>query len=249
MSRFFALLSGCLVLGLFFIAGCENKGPGGPNRAVADAKVSDTTTTGTQDSATATTTTTAADSKPATDKTSDPSAATDSTEKPAQKQPQNVASRETAAQSKTERSSPAAATTARTEGDPLDWPNWRGPEQNRISRETGLIDHWNPDPKNPENVLWVNDDAGSISSPIVMRGKVYSIGRYKPVDVHEQEQVVCVDAETGKTLWRIEHNMFLAGVPAERIGWASVVGDPTTGASMPTAPIACCNASTAIRAR
>ncbi len=113
------------------------------------------------------------------------------------------------------------------EPDPLDWPNWRGPEQNRISRETGLIDHWDPETK--ENVLWVNDDAGSISSPIVMRGKVYSIGRFKPGEVHEQEQVVCVDADSGKTLWQTKHNMFLAGVPAERVGWASVVGDPTTG--------------------
>ena len=28
--------------------------------------------------------------------------------------------------------------------DPLDWPNWRGPEQNGISRETNLIDRWIP---------------------------------------------------------------------------------------------------------
>ena len=69
----------------------------------------------------------------------------------------------------------------------------------------------------------------SISAPIVMRGKVYSIGRYKPGTPHEQEQVVCVDANTGQSLWMNRHNMFLAGVPAERIGWSSVVGDPTTG--------------------
>ena len=37
-----------------------------------------------------------------------------------------------------------------TEMDPLDWPMWRGPEQNGISRETGLIDQWDP---SGENVL------------------------------------------------------------------------------------------------
>ena len=118
---------------------------------------------------------------------------------------------------------------AKLDVDPLDWPNWRGPEQNRVSRETGLIDHWDPTPESRENVLWTNPDGASISSPIVMRGKVYSIGRYKPGTRYEQEQVVCIDADSGKTLWRNPHNMFLAGVPAERIGWASVVGDPTTG--------------------
>jgi outer membrane protein assembly factor BamB len=116
---------------------------------------------------------------------------------------------------------------AKLEVDPMDWPNWRGPEQNRVSRETGLIDHWDPETK--ENVLWTNPDGASISSPIVMHGKVYSIGRYKPGTRNEQEQIVCIDAESGKTLWRSRHNMYLAGVPAERIGWASVVGDPTTG--------------------
>ncbi len=40
----------------------------------------------------------------------------------------------------------------------MDWPNWRGPEQNRVSRETGLIDHWDPETK--ENVLWTNPDGG-----------------------------------------------------------------------------------------
>ena len=116
---------------------------------------------------------------------------------------------------------------AKLEIDPMDWPNWRGPEQNRVSRETGLIDHWDPETK--ENVLWTNPDGASISSPIVMHGKVYSIGRYKPGTRDEQEQIVCIDADSGKTLWRSRHNMYLAGVPAERIGWASVVGDPTTG--------------------
>ena len=58
--------------------------------------------------------------------------------------------------------SPAGA----AENDPLDWPHWRGPEQNGISRETGLIDTWDPTAEGTEgNVLWKNAELGGISTP------------------------------------------------------------------------------------
>ena len=58
--------------------------------------------------------------------------------------------------------------------------------------------------------------------------------RSKPVTrVSESERsqtlLICVDAVTGKTLWKNRWNMFLTDVPAERVGWSSCVGDPTTG--------------------
>jgi len=109
----------------------------------------------------------------------------------------------------------------------MDWPNWRGPEQNRISRETGLIDKW--DPETGENVLWESEEAAGISCPIVMNGKVYTQVRYKPDTKEEQEEVICLNADTGKKLWESRWNVYLSDVPAERIGWSSVVGDPDTG--------------------
>ena len=121
----------------------------------------------------------------------------------------------------------AFATATSFAADPMDWPNWRGPEQNRISRETGLIDKWNPE--SGENVLWKNTEAAGICSPIVMNGKVYSQVRYKPDTKEEQEEVICLDAETGKKLWDNRWNVYLSDVPAERIGWSPVVGDPATG--------------------
>jgi outer membrane protein assembly factor BamB len=111
--------------------------------------------------------------------------------------------------------------------DALDWPNWRGPDQNRISRETGFIDKW--DPESRENVLWSVPEAAGISSPIVMNGKVYTQVRYKPDTKEEQEEVICLNAETGKILWENRWNVYLSDVPAERVGWSSVVGDPETG--------------------
>jgi outer membrane protein assembly factor BamB len=111
--------------------------------------------------------------------------------------------------------------------DPLDWPNWRGPEQNRVSRETGLIDKW--DPETGENVLWKRPEAAGISSPIILNGKVYTQVRYKPDTKQEEEEVICLDANTGKILWENRWNVFLSDVPAERVGWSNLVGDPETG--------------------
>ncbi|MBI3840165.1 MAG: PQQ-like beta-propeller repeat protein [Planctomycetia bacterium] len=114
--------------------------------------------------------------------------------------------------------------------DPLDWPAWRGPEQNGISRETGIIQNWDPATEGPEsNVLWKNRELGGISTPIVMRGKLYTIVRSEPGTPREGEKVVCVDAATGKKIWENKFNVFLSDVPAERVGWSCCVGDPTTG--------------------
>src|SRR5262249_45813827 len=111
--------------------------------------------------------------------------------------------------------------------DPLDWPNWRGPEQNGISREAGLVDHFDPD--SGDNVLWANAELGGISTPIVLRGKLYTIVRSEPGTTREGEKVVCADAATGKKIWEVKSNVYLSDVPAERVGWANCVGDPATG--------------------
>jgi outer membrane protein assembly factor BamB len=119
----------------------------------------------------------------------------------------------------------ADAAKARTV-DPLDWPSWRGPEQNGVSRETGLID--NLDLDGPD-VLWKNPEAGGISTPIVLGGKIYTIVRSEPDTINDAEKLICLDAATGKKLWENRWNVFLSDVPAERIGWSCAVGDPTTG--------------------
>lgn len=109
---------------------------------------------------------------------------------------------------------------------PMDWPNWRGPELNGVSRETGLVDRWSPE---GENVLWKRADLGGRSTPICMRGKLYTLVRDHPDTDIEGEKVVCLDAATGKTLWENVFNVFLSDVPAPRVGWSSVVGDPESG--------------------
>jgi outer membrane protein assembly factor BamB len=110
--------------------------------------------------------------------------------------------------------------------DPMDWPNWRGPELNGVSREKGLVAKWSP---KGENILWKRNDLGGRSSPICFRGKLYTILRANPDTDIEGEKVVCLDAETGKTLWENVFSVFLSDVPSPRVGWSSVVGDPQTG--------------------
>jgi outer membrane protein assembly factor BamB len=116
------------------------------------------------------------------------------------------------------------------EHDPLDWPSWRGPEQNGVSREMGIVDRWDPHAEGAAgNVLWRNEELGGISTPIVMRGKLYTVVRGEPGTAREGEKVVCVDATTGKKIWENKNNVYLSDVPAERIGWACCAGDPQTG--------------------
>lgn len=110
--------------------------------------------------------------------------------------------------------------------DPLDWPYWRGPEMNGISREKNLPNTWSPE---GENVLWKSADLGTRSTPIVMNGNLYTLVRHNPATTEEAEKVVCVDAATGEKKWENIFNVFLSDVPDTRVGWSSVVGDPETG--------------------
>lgn len=110
--------------------------------------------------------------------------------------------------------------------EPVDWFQWRGPEGNGISREKNLPTTWSP---KGENLIWSNDNYGTRSTPIAMNGKIYVVTRYKPETTEEGESVLCIDANTGELIWEHHHNVFLTDSPAERVGWASVVGDPSTG--------------------
>lgn len=110
--------------------------------------------------------------------------------------------------------------------DPLDWPSWRGPEMNGISRETGIVDRWSPQ---GENLLWANPELATRSTPIHLRGKLYLLARDEPGTLKEGEKVICADAATGKKLWENRFKVFLSDVPDTRVGWSNVVGDPETG--------------------
>ncbi len=105
----------------------------------------------------------------------------------------------------------SAAPPAAKKIDPLDWPTWRGPEQNGISRETGLVTSW--DAKSGKNLLWKSAELATRSTPIVMHGKLYTLASSYPGTHQEGEKVICADAATGKVLWENKFNVFLSDVP------------------------------------
>jgi len=105
-----------------------------------------------------------------------------------------------------------------------EWRNWRGPTLNGVSSETGLIESWSQE---GENLIWKVPFIGR-STPIVMDGRVYVIGRTGE-DVSKQEVVASYDAGTGEKIWEYRYNMRLTSVPFNRLGWASMVGDAETG--------------------
>ncbi|NIL95833.1 MAG: PQQ-binding-like beta-propeller repeat protein [Planctomycetales bacterium] len=112
--------------------------------------------------------------------------------------------------------------------DPLDWPRWRGPQQNGSSTQIGLPDSWNPRGGAGSNLLWKRSDLGSRSTPIVMKGRLYTLVRDQMETPREGEKVVCVDAASGATIWENRFNVYLSDVPDTRVGWSCVVGDPET---------------------
>lgn len=123
----------------------------------------------------------------------------------------------------------AFLTTSSLAADPLDWPSWRGPEGNSISREKGLPDTINPKGGPGSNLLWSNLDVGARGTPIVLNKKIYYLCRHNPATPNECEKVVCINADTGKIIWESIHNVWSSDVPDTRVGWAAMAGDPETG--------------------
>ncbi|MFM7245127.1 MAG: PQQ-binding-like beta-propeller repeat protein [Planctomycetaceae bacterium] len=118
----------------------------------------------------------------------------------------------------------ALATAASAAESSCDWPDWRGPDQDRRYEGPPLATSF--DPEAGTNVVWKNDEAGGISTPAILGGKLFTLVRHKPGTKEEAEKVLCLDAATGKKLWENVFNVYLSDVPAERVGWSAVVADP-----------------------
>lgn len=76
-----------------------------------------------------------------------------------------------------------------------DWPQWRGPERNGVSRETGLAPTW---PADGPRLLWKADGLGEgFSTPAIIGGTLLTMGNRDG-----REYVVALDVRsTPKPLW------------------------------------------------
>ncbi len=104
------------------------------------------------------------------------------------------------------------------------WLNWRGPEQNGTSTETGLPDSWEIGGKNH---LWTYELAGR-GTPVIADGKLFVWG-YAGEGADLQEVLACLDATSGKTLWEHRFNDFLSDIVYERYSIGAPVVDKDTG--------------------
>lgn len=100
-----------------------------------------------------------------------------------------------------------------------DWPQWRGPERNGVSRETGLMKEW---PKEGPKLLWKTGDAGSgYSTPAVVGDSVFFLGN----EGMENEFVAALRTQDGKRIWTVRIGN--VGHPKQQPNFASARSTPT----------------------
>lgn len=76
-----------------------------------------------------------------------------------------------------------------------DWPQWRGPQRNGISSETGLLQEW---PKDGPKLIWKVTDLGSgYGAPAVVGDRLYVMANAGL----ENESAQALDANDGRRVW------------------------------------------------
>ena len=75
-----------------------------------------------------------------------------------------------------------------------DWPQWRGPHRDGVSRETGLLQAW---PSAGPKRIWLSRDIGiGYSAPVVAKGRLFVLGTKDG-----EEQLFAKETKSGRTLW------------------------------------------------
>jgi outer membrane protein assembly factor BamB len=88
-----------------------------------------------------------------------------------------------------------------------DWPQWRGPNHNDISTETGLLKEW---PASGPKLVWTAHGLGEgYSGVAVAGGRLYTAG-----DKGDSSFVIALNETDGKTVW------------SAKLGRAGAVGSP-----------------------
>ena len=116
----------------------------------------------------------------------------------------------------------AGLVSSSSKGD--DWPSWRGTGQRGFSPEINLPGKWSP---KGENLVW-SQPVGARSAPVEWDGRVYVL-HLTGTGSSMQEEVVCMDSDNGKILWRYAFNIFLTDIPSTRVGWSNPSVDRDTG--------------------
>src|SRR5580700_2291213 len=97
-----------------------------------------------------------------------------------------------------------------------DWPDWRGPDRDGISREKGLPEKWSLD---GQGLAW-KAPYGGRSTPVILGDHLY-LENTAGARETEQERLLCFNADTGRLLWEYKFNVYQSDVrtAAFSIGW------------------------------
>ena len=102
-----------------------------------------------------------------------------------------------------------------SQGDGGDWPEWRGPNRDGVSSETGLLKSW---PKEGPPLAWRTNGIGDgYSSVSVADGRVFTMG-----DKGGSSFVIALNETDGKVIWSAKVGK--AGAP----GWGDFRGPRST---------------------
>jgi len=75
-----------------------------------------------------------------------------------------------------------------------DWPQFRGPQRDGVSRETNLLKSW---PEGGPTRLWLSTNLGAgYSSPAIVGERLYILGQRNGA-----QWLLCLDAKSGKERW------------------------------------------------
>ena len=78
-----------------------------------------------------------------------------------------------------------------------DWPHWRGPTRNGLTPEPS---GWDGNSWLARNPVWSKKVGRGASSPLVIGGRVYTLGR-----LNDRDAVISADARSGKELWKVSY--------------------------------------------
>ena len=103
--------------------------------------------------------------------------------------------------------------------DAADWPQWRGPDRDGVSKEKGLLQEW---PEGGPKLLWhVKDLGDGYSSPAVAGDRIFLINN----NGLEDEYVQALSVDGGKKLWTT--HLGKVGNPDQRPSYPCARSTPT----------------------
>jgi len=109
-----------------------------------------------------------------------------------------------------------------------DWIHWRGPLQTGFSADTGLPEHFEVTEEGKNGLIWKKPFGGR-SAPLVLGGRIHTIGGYDMSQPTEGERLLCFNADTGEKIWEKRFNVYHTDIVSSRLGWTTLTADAETG--------------------